>query len=340
MDRILLTGATGLVGTAIAREITSRGIPLRVYARPTSDASRLPRQAEVVRGELSDAAALREALRDVGGVVHAAGVPTIGTHAYEELAVANVAGVEQVLAAAREAGVRRAVVTSSTSAIGGTARPEVRDETATGNAEALGIGYFRSKARGEKAALTLVGRGFEVVVVRPSYVLGPGDVHGSSASTVVALARRRIPGYVDGGASFCDVRDVARGHVEALLRGRSGEVYHLGGHDLPMSEFMRRTCAVAGVRPPPRVPYAIAWANAAAQEVAARLAGRRAKITRELVRAASLYTFVSSEKARRELGYSIRPFEEMVRDTLADAIARGRLAPSTPELRALASGAA
>ena len=340
MDRILLTGATGLVGSAIAREVAARGIALRVYARPTSDTSRLPGAVEVVRGELSDAAALRQAMRGVEGVVHAAGVPTIGTHTYAELAVVNVAAVEHVLSAARDAGVRRAVVTSSTSAIGGTARPEVRDETAAGNAEALGIGYFASKLHGERAALAFAGRGLEVVAVRPSYVLGPGDVHGSSASTVVALARRRIPGYVDGGASFCDVRDVASGHLEALLRGRSGEVYHLGGHDLTMSEFMRRTCAQAGVRPPPRVPYAVAWANAAAQEFLARLAGRRARITRELVRAASLYTFVSSEKAKRELGYLIRPFEEMVRDTLADAIARGRLAATTPELRALASPAA
>jgi dihydroflavonol-4-reductase len=336
MDRVLLTGATGLVGKGVARELAARGLPLRIYARPTSDVSALPAGAEVVRGALSDPAALRAALEGVSALVHVAGVPTIGTHSYEELAAVNVAGVEQVLAAARDAGVRRAVITSSSSVLGGTRTPEVRDEAAASNAEALGIGYFVSKLRGERAALAAGGRGLEVVVVRPSYVLGPGDVHGSSASTVIALARRRIPGWVDGGASFCDVRDVAHGHAEALLRGRAGEVYHLGGHDLPMSAFIPRTCALAGVRPPPRVPYAVAWANAGLQELAARAAGRRPKITRELVRAASLYTYVSSEKARRELGYRIRPFEEMVEDTLADAIARGRLEATTPELRALA----
>jgi dihydroflavonol-4-reductase len=339
MSRVLLTGATGLVGTAIARTLSERGFAVRAYARATSDVSRLPPGAEVMRGELDDPAALARALAGCEAVVHAAGVPTLGTHSDAELARANVASVERVLAVAREAGVRRAVVTSSTAVLGGSRTPTVSDESAPGNAAALGIGYFLSKLRGERAALAANGGGLEVVVVRPSYVLGPGDVHGSSASTVIALARRRIPGWVEGGASFCDVRDVAHGHVEALLRGRAGEVYHLGGENLPMRAFITGTCALAGVKPPPRVPFALAWANAAVQEALAAAAGRRARMTRDLVRGASLYTYVSSEKAARELGYRIRPFDDMVRDTLADAVVRGRLAPDTPELRALAAAA-
>jgi dihydroflavonol-4-reductase len=331
---VLLTGATGLIGAAVARELAARGHALRVYARPTSDVSALP-PCQVLRGELSDPAALRLALAGADAVVHVAGIATLGRHSSAELDRVNVGGVEAVLGAALEAGVRRAVVTSSSAAMGGTRRPEVRDESSPGNAEALGISYFVSKLRGVRAALAFAARGLEVVVVRPTYVLGPGDVHGSSASTVLALAKRAFPAYVEGGASFCDVRDVARGHVEALERGGAGEVYLLGGHNLPMTAFIPGVCALAGVRAPPRVPFAVAWAAAAAQEGAAALAGKRASLTRDLVRAASLYTWVSSGKAERALGYRIRPLEDMVKDTLRDAIARGRLRPETPELRAL-----
>jgi dihydroflavonol-4-reductase len=231
------------------------------------------------------------------------------------------------------------VLTSSTAVLGGTRVPEELDETSPGNVDALGIPYFVSKRAGERTALALAAKGLPVVIVRPAYVLGPGDVHASSAATLVAIARRRIPAYVEGGASFCDVRDVARGHAEALERGRTGDVYILGGHNLRMTELMRRVGAIAGVRPPPRLPYAVALATATVQELRARLSGGRAAMSRDLVRAAALYTFVSSTKAERELGYTIRPFDDSVRDTLRWFLANGRLRPETPELKALAAAA-
>jgi len=334
--KVLVTGATGLVGGAVARELRARGHAVRILARGASDTSALePLGLEVARGDVLDPGAVRGALAGCEAVVHVAGIATIGQDPPERLLAVNVGGVEVVLGAALEAGVSRAVLTSSSSAMGGTRRPALLDETTDGNAEALGVPYFVSKLRGERAGLALAARGLPLVVVRPSYVLGPGDVHGSSASTVLALARRRIPAVVEGGASFCDVRDVARGHAEALERGRVGEVYLLGGHNLPITELAARVAALAGVPPPPRVPYAVAYAFAAAQELAARLAGRRPAMTRDLVRSAALYTYASSAKAERELGYAIRPFDEMIADTLRDALARGRLRPETAELRAL-----
>jgi dihydroflavonol-4-reductase len=230
------------------------------------------------------------------------------------------------------------VLTSSTSAAGGARTPSVSDETTPGNAEAVGIGYFVSKLRGERAGLALAARGLPLVVVRPAFVLGPGDTHGSSAAVVTAIAMRRLPGYVEGGSSFCDVRDVARGHADALERGRTGEIYVLGGHNLPVSEMTARVAALAGVPPPRRIPYPVALAAAALQEAVAKVRGGRPATTRDLVRSARLFTFVSSAKAERELGYAIRPFDEMVRDTLRYAVATGRLKPGSAELRALAAG--
>jgi dihydroflavonol-4-reductase len=173
------------------------------------------------------------------------------------------------------------------------------------------------------------------VVVRPSFVLGPGDVHGSSAAILLTLARRRIPGYVEGGASFCDVRDVARAHVEALERGQPGAVYTLAGHNLTTTELVTRVCGHAGVPPPRRMPYSAALAIASAEEITAGLQKRPPHVTRDLVRASALYTWTTFDRARAELGYAPRPLDEMVRDTLRWALARGKLAPETDALRAL-----
>jgi dihydroflavonol-4-reductase len=338
--RVLVTGATGLVGGAIVRELLARGHAVTVYARATSDASAaVAAGAAVTRGELLDRVALRAALAGTNAVVHTAGSVDWRRSHRDELFRVNGGGGDAVLGAALEAGVGRAVLTSSTAVLGGTREPVVAPEDAPGNAEALGLPYFLSKRDGERAALALAARGLPVVVVRPSYVLGPGDVHRSSASILVALARRRIPAYVEGGASFCDVRDVARGHAEALERGRAGAIYTLGGHNLAMSEFMARVAALAGVPAPPRVPVAAALAVSALKELVAGLRGRDEPMSRDLVRASALYTWVSSARAERELGYAIRPFDEMVKDTLRWALETGRLEPTTAALRSIMSPA-
>jgi dihydroflavonol-4-reductase len=176
-----------------------------------------------------------------------------------------------------------------------------------------------------------------VVILRPGFVLGPGDLGRSSGATVLGHVAGKFPGYVDGGCSFCDVRDVARAHAEALERGRPGEVYFLGGHNLRMSEVARRVSSIVGERQPRRIPYLAAILGALAGETFALLGGRRWRLTVDFVRSTALYTFVTSEKARRELGYEVRPFEEMARDTLRWFLARGQLAATTPELRRLAA---
>lgn len=337
--RVLVTGASGFLGSWIARELEGRGHALRLLLREGSPTDNLEGlAAERVRGDVLDAGSVRAALAGCDAVVHAAGVVHFQPFDLERLFAVNVRGVQVVLGEALAAGVKRAVLTSSTAALGGRARPEPLDEGSPSNAEALGIHYLASKWRGEQAGLAIAARGLPLVVARPSFVLGPGDVHRSSAGLVLAVARQDYPAFVRGGVSFCDVRDVARGHAAALERGRTGEAYVLGGHDLELEEFMRRTASLAGVPPPRRVPYPVAWPVVAASEAFDRLRGRRPKQTRQLLRSGSLYTFARSDKAEAELGYRRRPFEETLRDTLVWFLRRGSLPASTPELRALLQG--
>ncbi len=332
---VLVTGATGLVGSAVTAELLARGHRVRALVRPTADRSGLDlARVELAPGDVLDRPSVEAALRGCDAVVHVAGIADLGGDKKRLYAI-NAGGVEVVLGAALAAGVKRAVLTSSTAVLGGARVPRVMDEETTSSAETIGVHYFISKKMGEEAGLDLAARGLPLVVVRPSFVIGPGDRYHSSASLVMALARKKLPIYVQGGASVCDVRDVARGHAEALERGRVGEAYILGGHNLTMDELVGRVCRMAGVQAPARIPYALASVANRALGLLRVFGGQPPAIHPDLMRASALYTFVTSAKAQRELGYTLRPFDESVRDTLRWYMREGKLRATTPELMAL-----
>jgi dihydroflavonol-4-reductase len=336
--RVLVTGASGFIGSAVVRELVLRGHAVRALVRAQSRTENLESlDVERALGDVLDRASVVRALSGCDAVVHTAGVVHFRPDDQERLFAVNARSVEIVLGAALEARVERAVLTSSTAVLGGTARPQVMNEASPSNAEALGIAYFVAKARGERAALDAFRRGLPVVVVRPSFVLGPGDVYRSSAGIVLAIARGQYPVYVSGGVSFCDVRDVAHGHVEALLRGRAGEAYILGGHNMELDELMQMVARLGGLRAPRRIPYALGWVLAAASEALDAARGKVPHLTRQLLASSHLYTYVSSAKAMGELGYTMRPFETSIRDTLRYFLQQGKLAARTEELRAIAA---
>lgn len=334
--RVLVTGATGFVGAWVARELARRGHVVRVLVRPQSRLDNLEDvPCERVLGDVTDPASAERAVAGCTGVVHAAGVARLRAGDRDHLLAVNQAGAEHVLSAALRAGVQRAVFVASAGALGGTRKPVAMDETWSGSAEAVAVDYFVSKLRGERAARALACAGLPLMIVRPGVVLGPGDLYHSSAGIVLMLAREALPRYVRGGGSYCDVRDVARAHVEALERGRPGAIYHLGGHNLEMGDFARLVSRLSGVPLPRRVPYPLMLAIASLKEAGAKVRGARAPLSRQLVRGAHRYTFLASDKAHHELGYTTRPLEETVRDTLRWFLAHGHLEGRTPELRAL-----
>lgn len=336
--RVLVTGATGFLGGWAARELAERGHSLRVLVRRGSRLEALQGvPAERVEGDVTDIRAVSEAVEGCDAVLHAAGIARLRAGHRRPLMAVNRDGTIHVLGAALRAGVKRAVHLSSVGAMGGTLEPVAADESWEGTAETSGVDYFLSKLEGERAAAAVGRLGLPLVILRPGVVLGPGDVYHSSTGSVLRMARGTMPVCFRGGASYCDVRDVARAQADALERGRPGELYHLGGHNLEMAELARRVWRITGVPVPPKVPYPLMVAAAGLREAWGMVDGRPPPVTRQLLSGARRYTFMSSEKARRELGYRMRPLEETLRDTIGWFLAHGDLEPTTGKLRALAA---
>jgi dihydroflavonol-4-reductase len=333
--RVALTGATGFVGHHLAQHLADAGAHVTALLRPTSDRRRLDHMGiRCVTAPLDDEAALTTGCRGCDIVFHTAGVVDFGND-LAQLQRVNVGGTANVLAAARAAGVRRVVFTSSIVAVGASRRPRVLDETSPFTLGPFQVPYVTTKRAAEELALAASGRDLEVVVANPACVLGPEDYGGSEFGT---LCRRfwhgRIPVHFGGGNNYVDVRDVARGHLLVAERGRSGERYILGGHNRAAAAFFA-DLARAGGRPVLRLrlPDALGPAFATLSGLRSR-PGKRPYLTPSQARLAPLFFYYDTAKAERELGYRTRP----LRQTLAEAYAFWMRPGLTGEPPALAAG--
>ena len=318
--RALVTGATGFVGAAVARALLSEGWEVRALARKGSDRRNLQRiNVEVVEGNLNDAASLAPAVAGCEGLFHVAADYRLGAFDPRELYQTNVEGTRNILNAARAAGVRRVVYTSSVATIGipkdGTPGSE---DTPSTVADMIGH-YKRSKFLAEEAARAAVrAGGSEVVIVNPSTPVGPGDVKPTPTGQLVFdAAAGRMPAYVDTGLNIVHVDDVAAGHLLAFHRGRNGERYILGGQDMTLREILADISRLVGRKPPSvRLPSAVVMPIAYVAEAVARVTGRPTRVTVEGVRMARKLMFFSSGKAARELGYQWRPPTQAFADAI------------------------
>ncbi len=326
--RALVTGATGFVGAAVARALLARGHEVRVLVRPSSDRRNLAGlPVEAVTGDLADADSLTGAVRGCEAVFHVAADYRLGARRPQELYRSNVEGTRNVLSAARAAGVRRTVYTSSVATIGIPGDGTPGDETTPVQLADMIGHYKRSKFLAERVAREAAASGSEVVIVNPSTPVGPGDIKPTPTGQMVwDAAAGRMPAYVDTGLNIVHVEDVAAGHLLALERGRPGESYILGGEDLSLRAILTEIAAIVG-RPPPRVrlPALAVLPLAYVAEGFARLTGGSTRITVEGVKLARKHMFFSSEKAQRELGYRARPAHAAFVDAIAWLRASGRL---------------
>ena len=307
--RALVTGATGFVGAAVARALLREGWEVRALARKGSDRRNLQHIAvEVVEGDLADCGSLARALGGCEGLFHVAADYRLGAFDPQQLYETNVEGTRNILNAAREAGVRRVVYTSSVATIGipkdGTPGTEASPSTL---ADMIGH-YKRSKYLAEEVAREAARAGMAVVIVNPSTPVGPGDVKPTPTGQLVFdAAAGRMPAYVDTGLNIVHVDDVANGHLLAYHHGRVGERYILGGQDMTLREILIEIARLVGRKPPSvRLPSSVVMPIAYVAEAFARVTGRSTRITVEGVRMARKVMFFSSAKAARELGYQWR----------------------------------
>jgi dihydroflavonol-4-reductase len=325
----LLTGATGFVGSAVARVLAARGHKLRLLVRPSSDRRNVAWvDAELALGDLTDAASLARAVAGCRYVFHVAADYRFWVPDPHAMLRANVDGTLAMMRAAQTAGVERIVHCSSVAALGWAPQGELADEnTPTNESDFIGT-YKRSKYVAERTVLDLVRQEkLPVVVVNPAAPVGPRDIKPTPTGKMIRdAAAGRVPAYIDTGLNIVHVDDVAEGHVLALERGRVGERYVLGGENLLLKDVLALVANVVGRKPPSiELPEAVVWPAALFMEGLARLTGITPMMTRDHIKMARHKMFYSSAKAMNELGYNPRPVRSAIEDAVAWFRANGML---------------
>jgi dihydroflavonol-4-reductase len=318
--KALVTGATGFVGSAVARRLLREGCRVRVLARAGSDRRNLQGlELEVVEGDLTDAASLVRACDGCEALFHVAADYRLWAPEPEQLYQTNVEGTRALMEAARQAGVARIVYTSSVATLGIPADGRPGDESTEVALSDMVGHYKRSKFLAEALVQRYADEGLPVVIVNPSTPVGPRDIKPTPTGRIVRDAMwGRLPAYVDTGLNVVHVDDVANGHWLAHQHGVPGQRYILGGSNLSLRELLAEIADIVGRTPPRlRLPHAAVMPVAYAAEAWARLSGRAPIATVEEVRMSRKRMYFSSAKAERELGYAFGP----VRKALEDAVA-------------------
>jgi dihydroflavonol-4-reductase len=321
-DQVLVTGASGFVGSAVVRTLLAAGFGVRALVRPTSPRENLQGLAGLAacEGDLRDRSAMERAVRGVRYVFHVAADYRLWAPDPQVLFAANVGGTENIMRAALAARVERVVYTSSVATLRVTPHTQASRETdALTEGEAIGA-YKSSKVAAERLVERLVAdAGLPAVIVNPSTPIGARDIRPTpTGRMIVQAARGAMPAFVDTGLNLVGVADVALGHLLALQKGRIGERYILGGENLSLQQLLQEIASQTGRRPPllglPRWPL---YPLALAAEGLARLTQREPFVTRDGLKMSQNRMFFSSDKAHRELGYTSRDYRLALREALA-----------------------
>jgi dihydroflavonol-4-reductase len=315
--RVFLTGATGFVGSHVARVYAASGAELRLLTRSSSSLAALEGlNADVVVGDLRQPDSLRSAIQGCEAVVHVAADYRLWVRDPKAMYAANVDGTRELLRIAREEGVRRVVYTSSVATMGFRKDGTIVDESSPVSIDDMIGHYKRSKFLGELEAIKAGRAGQEVMILNPTTPIGAGDAKPTPTGRIVVdFLNRKFPAYVDTGLNLVDVSEVARMHLVALDTGTPGERYILGGENLTLKQILDRMSSITGL-PSPRmkVPNAVAMAFAFYDEnVTGRLLGKEPRATVEAVRMGQKMMFASSAKAERELGFRVLPVYSALR---------------------------
>lgn len=315
--KAFVTGATGFVGSHVARALAEQGAELRLLARPGSRTDNIADlRADVAIGDLCEPESLRKAMQGCDFVFHVAADYRIWVRDPDNMYRANVEGTRAVIEAAQVCGVRRVVYCSSVATMGFTQSGQVVDEdTPVSLADMVGH-YKRSKFMAEQIALEAGRKGANVVVVNPTTPIGERDIKPTPTGRIIVdFLNRKFPAYVDTGLNLADVKEVARGHLLAMEKARPGERYILGGENLTLKQILDKLAALTGLPSPTmKVPHAVAMGFAAFDQFFTGIVqGKEPRATMDAVKMGRKKMFASSGKAERELGYRILPVEDALR---------------------------
>ena len=317
---VLVTGAAGFLGSAVARRLVQAGRRVRAMVRRGSDRRSLEGlDVDMVVGDLTDPASLKRALQGCDGLFHVAADYRLWVPDPKPMFAVNVHGTRDLMLAALGAGVGRVVFTSTVATLGIAPDGPADEQTPVRYEDMVGA-YARSKFRAERAVRDLIrDRGLPAVIVNPSTVIGPRDSRPTpTGRLVLEAAAGRIPVYIETGLNVVHVDDVADGHLRAYERGRIGERYILGGEDMTLSELLAEIADISGRRRPRiRLPHGAVEPLAGVFEAWCRKFGGEPYATVDGVRLARRNLYFSSAKACRELDYATR----LPHAALADAIA-------------------
>ena len=312
-----VTGATGFVGSHVARALAEQGADLRLLVRSSSDLRNIEDlRAERVIGDLRDPDSLKKAVSGCEAVFHVAADYRLWVRDPDEMYRSNVEGTRAILQAARESKVRRVVYTSSVATMGFTSNGYLADETSPVSLADMIGPYKRSKFMAEEVAIEAAKAGTDVVIVNPTTPVGERDIKPTPTGRIVVdFLKKKFPAYVDTGLNLVDVAECARGHAGALEKGRSGERYILGGENLTLKQILDKLAAITGLPSPSiRVPYVVALATGVVdQVVTGYIRKREPRATIDAVRMGRKKMFVSSAKAERDLGWQMVPVEDALR---------------------------
>lgn len=312
--RILVTGATGFVGSAVIRALLARGHETRALARPGSDRRNLAGlNIEIAEGSLEDGNSLGNAVKGCDALFHVAADYRLWVRDPEAMMQANVGGTRTLMRAALEAGISRVVYTSSVATLGHDKDSSPVDEDKPSTLDDMVGPYKRSKFLAEAEVRRMIAEEkLPAVIVNPSTPVGPRDIKPTpTGRMIVEAASGRMPAYIDTGLNIVDVEDVAEGHLLAWEKGRIGERYILGGDNLSLADILSEIASLTG-RPAPKVrlPRIPLYPLALFAEGWGRLSGREPMLTFDALRMARWRMWFSSAKAERELGYRYRPAAE------------------------------
>ena len=313
----LVTGATGFLGSYLARALAERGDEVIAFARPTSDTSEISRScSRVALGDITDLASLKRACVGVDRVFHAAAVLSLRRSQREIIERASVDGTRNVIEACERLGVARLVHVSSVAAVGSSDTSDrVLDENASPAAVSGTWANTSAKIAGERLVIEAARAGrIDAVVVNPSLIFGAGDFRKEMRNGVEKIARGEVPFFAPGGVNVVGVMDVVRGIVLAAERGRSGERYILAGENLTGRDFAARIASAAGV-PAPAKPLPASLVRGLS--LISRAFGLGGALSDEALGSSLQYHWYDDSKARRELGYEPREANEAIRDSIA-----------------------